>query len=162
MDLHHRLGQHRVRYIIDSYMLMGAEPKSSSQFESYIDELFAQYPYGLIELALVETLSKSWLTIPMQKGVAFLSSVHERLKQWQVEQRASASLSVSVTPSQFSQITGLDPQIAFASLVEQTVTASDNIPQHVQHSDVVRRPFEQGDVEQSELYDVYPTSATVE
>lgn len=144
MDLHHRLGQHRVRYIIDSYMLMGAEPQSVSQCESYMNDLFAQYPYGLIELALVETLSKNWLTIPMKKGIAFLASVHERLNQWKVEQQASSSISVTLTPSQFSQITGLDPQVAFASLFADS--------QDVSQKDLVQR----------ERCDAHPTSTTVE
>lgn len=124
MELHHRIGQHRVRYIIDSYMLAGAEPQSASQFERYINELLAQYPAGLIELALVETLTQNWLTIPMQKGVAFLSSAHERLKQWQAEQRKSDSISVGLTPSQFSQITGLDPNAAFSALKSTFLTDS--------------------------------------
>jgi len=120
MDLHHRISQHRVRYIIDSYMLMGVEPQSFSQFDAYVDDLFAQYPHGLIEIALVETLTKKWLTIPMEKGVAFLSSAHEQLRRWQAERTASARISVALTPAQFSQITGLDPQVAFASLSENS------------------------------------------
>lgn len=116
-------------------MLVGSEPHSASQFESYVNELLAQYPSGLIELALVETLIKNWLTIPMQKGVAFLSSAHERLKQWQIEQQNSDSLSVNLTPSQFSQITGLDSKAAFSALVSQTAL-----------------------VGQSDTYDTQPTS----
>lgn len=119
MDLHHRISQHRVRYIVDSYMLLGSEPQSISQSEAYVDELLAQYPHGLVELALVETLTKNWLSIPMKKGLAFFASAHERLKQWQAEQKDSAAITVALTPSQFSQITGLDPQAAFAPLSAQ-------------------------------------------
>ncbi|MEM6449849.1 MAG: hypothetical protein AAF703_06005 [Cyanobacteria bacterium P01_D01_bin.105] len=143
MDLHQRLGHHRIRYIVDSYMLMGGEPQAKSQFEAYIDELISQYPHGLIELALVETLSKNWLTVPMQKGVAFLSSAHERIKQWQSEQRASARLSITVTPSQFSQITGLDSQVAFASVMDAAAVDLSL-------------------VEQRNYDSAYPTSATVD
>ena len=71
MDLQHRIGQQRIQHIIDSYILMGEE---ASAFESYLGELLSQYPHGLIELALVETLVKSWLTIPMVKGVPFLTT----------------------------------------------------------------------------------------
>ena len=119
MDLHHRIDQHRIRYIIDSYRLTGPDPQAI-EFESYMDELLAQYPSGLIELALVETLTKNWLTVPMQKGVSFLSSAHERLQQWQTErQQQSTSISVTLTPSQFLHITGLDPKAAFSALDNQ-------------------------------------------
>jgi hypothetical protein len=112
MDIQQRISQQRVRHIIDSYRLMGTADEADS-FEAYVSELLSQYPHGLIELALVETLAKNWLTIPMQKGVTFLAAAHERIKQLQ-----SQALTVGLTPSQFSQITGLDPELAFAALVE--------------------------------------------
>jgi murein L,D-transpeptidase YcbB/YkuD len=116
MDIQQRISQQRVRHIIDSYRLMGTADEADS-FEAYVSELLSQYPHGLIELALVETLAKNWLTIPMQKGVTFLAAAHERIKQLQSE-RQSKTLTVDLTPSQFSQITGLDPELAFAALVE--------------------------------------------
>jgi hypothetical protein len=116
MDIQQRISQQRVRHIIDSYRLMGTAVEADS-FEAYVSELLSQYPHGLIELALVETLAKNWLTIPMQKGVTFLAAVHERIQQLQSE-RQSKTLTVELTPSQFSQITGLDPELAFAALVE--------------------------------------------
>ncbi|MEL6602625.1 MAG: hypothetical protein AAFP20_05295 [Cyanobacteria bacterium J06614_10] len=111
MEIQQRINQQRVRHIIDSYILMGNEAEA---FEAYLGDLLNQYPTGLVELALVETLVKSWLTIPMSKGVPFLDAAHAKLKQWQ--QQATAT--VSLTPSQFSQITGLDAHTAFAALTQ--------------------------------------------
>lgn len=115
MDIQQRIYQQRVRHIIDSYMLMGTGNETDG-FDAYVNELLHQYPTGLIELALVETLSKHWLTVPMQRGIAFLTSVHEQIKQWQVH-LGSEQVTVGLTPSQFSQITGLDAQLAFAALI---------------------------------------------
>ena len=112
MEVQQRISQQRVQHIVDSYCL--AEPEVEA-FQSYLSELFGQYPHGLIELALVETLVKSWLTIPMQKGVPFLAAAHSRLKQWQAEP-VENPLTTRLTPSQFSHITGLDPESAFAAL----------------------------------------------
>ena len=113
MDLQHRIGQQRIQHIIDSYILMGEE---ASAFVSYQGELLIQYPQGLIELALVVTLVNSWLTIPMVKGVPFLTTAHERLKAWQQNQWQHITHSLNLTPAQFSQITGLDAQMAFDAI----------------------------------------------
>ena len=115
MDIQQRIGQQRVRHIIDSYRLMGADDRANG-FDAYVSELLSQYPHGLIELALVETLAKNWLTIPMEKGVTFLSAAHERIKQWQLDILHSNTVTIGLTPSQFLQITGLDPQLAFSAL----------------------------------------------
>lgn len=103
-----QLSRQRVKHIIDSYALAGDE---ADAFDAYLSELLDQYPHGLIELALVETLVKNWLTIPMKKGVPFLAAAHDWIKQWQLE-----PLPALLTPAQFEQITGLDPQLAFAAL----------------------------------------------
>ncbi|MEM8503417.1 MAG: hypothetical protein AAF716_09720 [Cyanobacteria bacterium P01_D01_bin.1] len=113
-NLQQRINQQRVQHIVDSYLLASSEPKA---FETYLRELLHQYPHGLIELALVDTLIKSWLTIPMQKGVPFLAIAHQQIKQWQIEQQQSTQ-TISLTRSQFRQITGLDPNSAFAALEE--------------------------------------------
>jgi len=105
------ISQQRIQYIIDSYTLTGNDTEA---FKTYLGELFNQYPYGLIELAIVETLIKNWLAIPMEKGLPFLKATHEKLKQWQ--QNVSA---LSLTPNQFFQITNLDPQHAFSALTQQ-------------------------------------------
>lgn len=117
MEIHQRINQQRIQHIVDSYLLAGDQ---ASCFETYLSELMGEYASGLIELALVETLAQRWLTIPMEKGVPFLSSAHERLKQWQHEATSEAKsnfLPISLSPSQFSQITGLDPSIAFSALI---------------------------------------------
>ncbi len=107
-DLQQRIGQQRIQHIIDSYLLEGNE---ADPFKTYLQDLLSQYPHGLIELALVDTLTKNWLTIPMQKGVPFLTAVHEQIQQWQQDLQ-----SISLTRRQFYHITGLDPEIAFTSL----------------------------------------------
>ncbi|MEL7331540.1 MAG: hypothetical protein AAFN12_04795 [Cyanobacteria bacterium J06560_2] len=112
MELQQRISHHRVRHIVESYCLSGDD---ATAFDSYLGELLNQYPHGVIELALIETLIKSWLTIPMVKGLPFLRAAHHKLKQWQ--QTAFQDLPLpSVTPSQFTQITGLDAQVAFTAL----------------------------------------------
>ncbi len=108
MDIQQRINQQRVKHIVDSYALAGDE---ADAFEAYLSELLDQYPQGLIELALVETLVKNWLTIPMEKGILFLAAAHDWIKQWQLEPTPS-----DLTPAQFEKITGLDPQFAFAAL----------------------------------------------
>lgn len=113
MEIQHRLNQQRVKHIVDSYLLAGED---ALLFESYLADLMHQYPPGLLELALVETLIHNWLKIPMEKGVPFLVTAHNRLKQWQ-----QSGKQPTVTPSQFSQITGLDPQLAFNELTAPPV-----------------------------------------
>ncbi len=114
MEIQQRINQQRIRHIIDSYMLSGLSDEADA-FDAYVKDLLNQYPQGLIELALVETLTKSWLTIPMQKGIAFLATAHECLKRWQSE-----AATIALTPSQFSHITGLDPHVAFAAIAQST------------------------------------------
>lgn len=114
MKMQQRINQQRIRHIIDSYMLAGMSDETDA-FDAYVNDLLSQYPQGLIEIALVETLTKSWLTVPMQRGVAFLRAAHERLNQWQLE-----AVTIALTPSQFSHITGLDPQLAFSVLTDPT------------------------------------------
>ena len=117
MELQQLIGQQRIQHIVDSYSLAGEE---TTAFESYLSELLSQYPYGLIELALVETLIESWLTIPMEKGVPFLTKAHRHLKQWQQNQCEQPASAHRFTPEQFSQITGLDAQSAFDAIASAT------------------------------------------
>ena len=117
MEVQQHISQQRVQHIVDSYCLAELEIEA---FQTYLSELFGQYSHGLIELALVETLVRSWLTIPMQKGVPFLAAAHSRLKRWQSEPVENL-LTTRLTPSQFSHITGLDPEPAFAAL-SQAIT----------------------------------------
>lgn len=115
MEIQQRISQQRIRHIVDSYRLIGTDNSEADSFDAYINDLLHKYPQGLIELALVETLVQSWLSIPMEKGVAFLIAAHSCIKQWQ-----SASTAITLTPSQFSQITGLDAQLTFSLLTDAT------------------------------------------
>ena len=126
MEVQQRIGQQRVKHIVNSYLLAGSD--SLDSFNAYLDDLLAQYSHGLIELALVETLVKNWVNVPMQKGIPFLAEAHERLKQWQLEPASIESLYNQLTPSQFSQITGLDAQIAFSALNRPTTPATQTAP----------------------------------
>lgn len=126
-DIRQRIHHQRIRHIVDSYLLAGDQ---ASPFDTYLSELMGEYASGLIELALVETLAKSWLTIPMQRGVPFLSSAHERLKQWQQEAASESTsnfLFSSLSPSQFSQITGLEPSIAFSALISLAALPTQSV-----------------------------------
>ena len=120
METQQRISQQRVRHIIDSYMLRGTD--DTDAFDAYVNTLLHQYPQGLIELALVEILAKNWLTIPMEKGIAFLIEAHGRIQQWQ-----STAEPITITPSHFSQITGLDAHVAFSRLTDAAVNSA--VPQ---------------------------------
>ena len=117
MELKQRIGHQRVGHIVDSYSLVGHndDDNEAIHFEAYLQDLLSRYPHGLVELALVETLVKSWLTIPMEKGVAFLTKAHNQLKAWQQDCQ-QRPITISLTPSQFTQITGLEAVIAFDAL----------------------------------------------
>jgi hypothetical protein len=111
MELQEAIQRQRIRYIISSY---GLHDVTVQGFDDYLEILMATYPWPLIELALVETLIKNWLQIPMVRGYEFLTQVHEHLQSWeeyallQPESRPCAIAS-TVTPDQFQQITNLDP-----------------------------------------------------
>lgn len=106
MELWEQLSRQRVRYITESYELYG---DAIDDFDDYLEDLLLAYPPPQIELAIVETLVESWLQMPLVKGIAFIESVHERLKSWE----KSISVKPSITPSQFRQISGLDPTPVF-------------------------------------------------
>jgi hypothetical protein len=107
MEIWEQLSQQRVKYIISSYQLSGNEV---DQFNIYLEELLQIYPPPLIELALVETLVDQWSSVPMLKGVKFLTQAHNKLKTWENQPIVS-----TITPAQFQQIAGLDPTPVFGS-----------------------------------------------
>lgn len=107
MEIREKLNQQRVKHIISSYQLGGDE---GSQFDTYLEELLQIYPNPLVELALVETLIDQWLTVPLTKGIEFLSQTHSKLKAWENQPIVS-----TITPEQFHQIAGLDPSPIFGS-----------------------------------------------
>jgi hypothetical protein len=105
MNLQNMLGQQRVKYIASSYELAGEE---TDAFDHYLQELLSLYPTPLIELSMVEALVDNWLNMPLVKGSSFLEQVHQRLKTWEYH-----PISSTLTPEQFQQITGLNPQPVF-------------------------------------------------
>lgn len=107
VDIQEEVSQQRVKHIVASYQLGGDEVQ---QCNTYLDELFEYYAPPLIELALVETLVDNWLTVPLVRGVAFLSQAHDKLKGWEHQPITS-----TLTPEQFHQISGLDPSPVFGT-----------------------------------------------
>ncbi|MBW4520577.1 MAG: hypothetical protein KME16_12850 [Scytolyngbya sp. HA4215-MV1] len=105
MEIQEKINQQRVRYIVDSYQLNGSEVET---FDHYLSDLITSYPTPLVELALVETLLDSWLTVPLMRGSAFLKQAHQKLKNWK-----SQTIVTTLRPDQFHQITGLDPAPIF-------------------------------------------------
>lgn len=107
MKIQERLSQERVKHIVSSYRLDGSE---TNGFSTYLSELLQAYPPPLIELALVETLVDHWSTVPLVRGVEFLTQSHDRLKNWESQPIVS-----TISSGQFQQITGLDPTPVFGS-----------------------------------------------
>lgn len=107
MEIWEQLNRQRVKYIVSSYQLAGDE---GNRFDVYLDELLQIYPCPLIELALVETLIDQWLSIPMRRGIEFLSQTHNKLKAWENQPIVS-----TITPDQFQHIAGLDPTPIFGT-----------------------------------------------
>jgi hypothetical protein len=105
MEIREHLNRQRVKHIVSSYQLNGNETK---KFDDYLEDLLQAYPSPLIELALVETLVDSWLSIPLPRGSQFLTQTHDKLKAW-VNQLMISTL----TPEQFQLISGLDPNPVF-------------------------------------------------
>jgi hypothetical protein len=107
MEIWEQISRQRVKYIVSSYQLEGRE---ANQFNPYLERLLQSYPLPLIELALVETLVDRWTSIPMTKGLDFLSQTHNQLRDWESQPIVS-----TLTPEQFQQITGLDPSPVFGA-----------------------------------------------
>jgi hypothetical protein len=107
MEIREQLSRQRVKHIVSSYQLGGEE---TTRFDGYLEELLQRYPLPLIELALIETLVDAWSVIPMIRGTSFLNKVHDKLKLWESQPIVS-----TISPTQFQQITGLDPSPVFGS-----------------------------------------------
>ena len=105
MEIEQKVNQQRVKHVVTSYQLAGNQ---EAEFELYLEQLLQKYPPALIELALVEILVCSWLRIPPLRGMEFLGEAHQKLQEWESQPIAS-----TITPAQFQQITGLDPQPVF-------------------------------------------------
>ena len=107
MEIWEQLSRQRIKHIVSSYELGGEE---AHRFDLYLDELLQLYPRPLIELALVETIIDQWLSVPLLRGVEFLTQTHTKLKTWETQPIVS-----TITPEQFQQIAGLDPAPIFGS-----------------------------------------------
>jgi hypothetical protein len=107
MEIWQQLSRQRIKHIVSSYQLAGDEV---NQFDAYLEDLMVRYPFPLIELALVETLIDNWLSVPLTRGISFLSQAHDKLKTWDTQPIVS-----TITPEQFQQIAGLDPTPIFGS-----------------------------------------------
>lgn len=107
MEIWEHTSRQRVKHIVSSYHLDGSE---ANRFSTYLDELLQNYSLPLIELALTETLIDHWVSIPMVRGLSFLSQAHNKLKAWE-----SQPIVTTITPGQFQQITGLDPSPIFGA-----------------------------------------------
>ena len=70
-----------------------------------------RYSAAAVELALVQNLVETWGEMPPTRGSAFLQQVRDRLQTWE-----ETTVEVQITPSQFFQITGLDPEPVFGEL----------------------------------------------
>ncbi|MDJ0702946.1 MAG: hypothetical protein QNJ46_06655 [Leptolyngbyaceae cyanobacterium MO_188.B28] len=105
MEIEQQINQQRVKHVVSSYQLEGNE---EAEFGAFLKQLLQKYPSTLIELALVEILVMTWLRIPPIRGVEFLFEVQKKLQEWESQPVIS-----TITPAQFQQITGLDPQPIF-------------------------------------------------
>lgn len=105
MELEQQIEQQRVKHIVSSYQLEGED---AIAFHQYLKDLLAIYPSPVIELALVEVLVDGWLRLPMLRGCEFLTRTHDRIVSWQEH-----SITSSIAPEEFLQITGLDPTPVF-------------------------------------------------
>ena len=112
----------RIQHIVTAYGLTGEDPE---RFNGYLSQMMATFPLPLIELALVETLVRQWLQVPLKRGLAFLEQAHAMLVQWQQQM-----FEIRVTPPTFEMITGLDPTPLFQRLegvLHEFVGAADSI-----------------------------------
>lgn len=130
MEIQERISRQRVKHIVESYQLSGAETGVDA-FNAYLAELLKQYPHPVIELALTEGIVKGWKTVPMVKGMPFLEDVHKQLKTWETQPIIS-----TITPAQFHQITGLDASVVFGpdALPDVVVTQPPLLPQGASES----------------------------
>ncbi len=116
MEIQLEVSRQRVKHIVDSYHLPGDEVALCA---GYLDELIELFPMPAVELALVETLVKNWLIIPMPRGKVFFEQAHALLKQW----KESSEVNTTVSIEQFQQITGLDPAPVFGPQIPPQCSA---------------------------------------
>ncbi len=119
--------QQRIKFIVASYDLAGNDSQS---FETHLNALMGKVPLMLLELAVVETLIRHWLKVPVERGVRFLDHTQQLLMLWQ-----KGKLDIGLTPLHFEMITGLDPTPTFEGLdqaLQDWISAADRVRATVQ------------------------------
>lgn len=101
MTLEERVSWQRVAYIVESYELAGDDGET---FDAYLAELMERHALPIIELAFAESILDLWTVIPLPRGIKFLDHTSQLLQEW-----ADNGISSRLMPSDFKQITGLDP-----------------------------------------------------
>ena len=101
MTLEERVSWQRVAYIVESYELAGDDGET---FDAYLAELMDRHALPIIELAFAESILDLWTVIPLPRGISFLDHAHQILQEW-----AENGVSSRLMPTDFQQITGLDP-----------------------------------------------------
>jgi hypothetical protein len=101
MTLEERVSWQRVAYIVESYELAGDDGET---FDTYLAELMERHALPIIELAFAESILDLWTVIPLPRGIKFLDHANQLLQEW-----ADNGISSRLMPSDFKQITGLDP-----------------------------------------------------
>jgi hypothetical protein len=101
MTLEERVSWQRVAYIVESYELAGDDGET---FDAYLAELTDRYALPIIELAFAESILDLWTVIPLPRGIEFLDHASQLLQEWD-----DNGVSCRLMPTDFKQITGLDP-----------------------------------------------------
>ena len=101
MTLEERVNWQRIVYIVENYELVGTDGET---FNTDLAEMISSHAMPIIELAFAETILDVWTVVPLPRGVLFLEHANNILKAWREN-----GFSGRLTPSDFKQITGLDP-----------------------------------------------------
>ncbi|NDJ15698.1 hypothetical protein [Myxacorys almedinensis] len=108
MTLANHLKRQRVKHIVSSYQLDGSDVELCNHT---INAWLECYPAAWIELAIADTIAHHWATLPLPRGTALFTKIHERLQQWDATGIASV-----LSPDEFQHITGLNPNSVFEPL----------------------------------------------
>jgi hypothetical protein len=117
-----QVSRQRLKYMINSYQLgltsggdrgsgrseAGAEGQA---FDRYLGHLLRLYSAPLLELAVAQTLVRSWLMTPLPRGIVFLEAVDRQLAHW-----IDHGIDCRLSPQDFQQVTGLDPYPVYQAL----------------------------------------------
>ncbi|MBC7515564.1 MAG: hypothetical protein H7237_03875 [Alkalinema sp. FL-bin-369] len=114
MTLEERVSWQRIAYIVESYQLSGDDGET---FDAYLSNLMDRYLMPIVELAFAESIVDVWTSVPLPRGIAFLDHANKILQGW-----AENGVSSHLMPSDFQQITGLDPAPVLEALKAPTST----------------------------------------